>query len=75
VDPAVMTSDTMRGPADVAQLVRSMEAGATRILIGTQMAAKGHHFPRVTVVGVVDAGAGLGWRGCCVRSGGSWLWS
>ncbi len=67
VDPAVMTSDTMRGPADVARLVRSMEAGTTRILVGTQMAAKGHHFPRLTVVGVVDADLGLG--GADLRAG------
>ena len=67
VEPVVMTSDTMRGPADLARLVQGMESGETRILIGTQMAAKGHHFPNLTMVGVVDADLGLG--GADLRAG------
>ena len=34
--------------------------GKIDIIIGTQMAAKGHHFPDLTLVGVVDADLGLG---------------
>ncbi len=67
VTPVVMTSDTMRSPADVARLVQGMETGAVRLLIGTQMAAKGHHFPKLTVVGIVDADLGLG--GADLRAG------
>jgi primosomal protein N' (replication factor Y) len=39
--------------------VERMEAGEIDILIGTQMAAKGHHFPNLTLVAVVDADLGL----------------
>ena len=55
----VMTSDTMRGPEAAMELVRTIEARELDILIGTQMVAKGHHFPHLTLVGIVDADMGL----------------
>jgi primosomal protein N' (replication factor Y) (superfamily II helicase) len=45
------------------ELERALDAfaaGETDILVGTQMIAKGHDFPRVTLVGVIDADVGLG---------------
>jgi primosomal protein N' (replication factor Y) len=44
----------------LAQVLARFEAGETDVLVGTQMIAKGHDFPRVTLVGVVDADVGLG---------------
>ncbi|MDR0477373.1 MAG: primosomal protein N' [Desulfobulbaceae bacterium] len=41
-------------------ILRAMKAGEIDILVGTQMVAKGHHFPNVTLVGVVWADGGLG---------------
>jgi primosomal protein N' (replication factor Y) (superfamily II helicase) len=44
----------------LAQLLASFEKGEIDVLVGTQMIAKGHDFPRVTLVGVVDGDVGLG---------------
>jgi primosomal protein N' (replication factor Y) len=49
---------TRRGA--IAERLAAFEAGELDVLVGTQMIAKGHDFPRVTVVGVVDADVGLG---------------
>src|SRR5579883_111623 len=56
---AVMASDTLIGPRSAAELVKSVEEPAIDVLIGTQVMAKGHHFPLLTLVGVVDADLGL----------------
>jgi primosomal protein N' (replication factor Y) (superfamily II helicase) len=56
---AVMTSDTLIGPRAAAALIDSVASHAIDVLIGTQVMAKGHHFPLLTLVGVVDADLGL----------------
>jgi primosomal protein N' (replication factor Y) (superfamily II helicase) len=56
---AIVASDTLGGPEEIAELVRQVEAREIDVLIGTQIIAKGHHFPMLTLVGVVDADLGL----------------
>ena len=55
----IMASDTLSGPEAVASLVRRVGDHDLDLLIGTQVMAKGHHFPLLTLVGVVDADLGL----------------
>jgi primosomal protein N' (replication factor Y) len=56
---AVMASDTVFSPAAAAELVRRINAREIDVLVGTQIIAKGHHFPLLTLVGVIDADLGL----------------
>jgi primosomal protein N' (replication factor Y) len=56
---AVFSSDTIADPETARTLISAMEAGDIDILVATQAAAKGHNFPKLTLVGVVDADLGL----------------
>ena len=56
----LMTSDNIWSPSAAAEIVRRVQEHEIDILIGTQLVAKGHHFPKLTLVGVVDADLGLG---------------
>ncbi len=51
--------DTMRRRSDYEAALRAFEEGAADVLLGTQMIAKGLDFPRVRLVGVIDADAAL----------------
>ncbi|BDG70941.1 primosomal protein N' [Roseomonas fluvialis] len=55
----VMASDTIPGPAAAAAAAKSIQDRAVDLVIGTQIVAKGWHFPHLTLVGVVDADLGL----------------
>jgi primosomal protein N' (replication factor Y) (superfamily II helicase) len=55
----VLSSDLVQSPRDMRALLDDMEEARIDILVATQMIAKGHHFPRLTLVGVVDADMGL----------------
>ena len=54
-----LDSDTASKRSDFFSVLQKMKKGEIDILIGTQMIAKGHHFPGVTFVGVVWADGGL----------------
>ena len=56
---AIVSSDTIMSRESLERLVHKMETGEIDIVIGTQILAKGHHFPNLTLVGVVDADMGL----------------
>ncbi len=56
---AVLASDTLTGPARAAELIAAIENHEIDLLIGTQVIAKGFHFPLLTLVGVIDADLGL----------------
>ncbi|MGB8603188.1 MAG: primosomal protein N' [Rhizomicrobium sp.] len=55
---AVASSDTMDGPDAMQAAIRAMGKGEIDVMIGTQIVAKGHHFPHLTLVGVVDGDLG-----------------
>ncbi len=55
----VLSSDFTTNFQEVYKVIKETEAGDVDILIGTQILAKGHHFPALTLVGIVDADLGL----------------
>ena len=52
--------DTVRRRGAIGSMLDRFAAGEIDVLVGTQMIAKGHDFPRVTLVGVISADVGLG---------------
>ena len=56
---AVFSSDTITSAEAARSMIGAMTEGEIDILIATQGAAKGHNFPHLTLVGVVDADLGL----------------
>ncbi len=56
----VLSSDLVTSLEIMREELNSIAEGRVDIVIGTQLVAKGHHFPRLNMVGVVDADLGLG---------------
>lgn len=57
---ARMDRDTINSKGDYEQILNGFREGSFDILVGTQMIAKGHDIPNVTLVGIVNADIGLG---------------
>ena len=59
VRSALVSSDVITSRQVLERLVAQIEQGDIDVVIGTQILAKGHHFPNLTLVGVVDSDMGL----------------
>jgi primosomal protein N' (replication factor Y) len=57
---ALLSSDLVPSLIEMREIIKGIEAGDADIIIGTQMVAKGHHFPQLATVGIVDGDLGLG---------------
>jgi primosomal protein N' (replication factor Y) len=57
---ARLDRDTVSGKRDHSSILAAFRDGEFDILVGTQMIAKGHDIPNVTLVGIVNADIGLG---------------
>ena len=56
---AILSSDLADTARKLKDRITEIASGAADIIIGTQMVAKGHNFPLLTLVGVIDADLGL----------------
>ncbi len=65
---AILSSDLIPGLAEMREVIRKIEAGESNLIIGTQIVAKGHNFPDLCLVGVVDGDLGLA-QGADPRAG------
>jgi primosomal protein N' (replication factor Y) len=55
----VLASDTAEDPESLRKMLEDIRERRVDLIIGTQIIAKGHHFPHLTLVGVIDADLGL----------------
>lgn len=55
----VLSSETLEKAGEIERAIESIASGEADIIIGTQLLAKGHHFPSLNLVGIVDADFGL----------------
>ena len=56
----VLSSDLVESVERLREELDDIAEGRFDLVIGTQLVAKGHHFPKLTLVGVIDADLGLG---------------
>lgn len=55
---AVVTSDTVQSHKKAQEVLQDIQDRKVDIVVGTQLMTKGHHFPYLTLVGVIDADMG-----------------
>ncbi|HLQ93041.1 MAG TPA: primosomal protein N' [Xanthobacteraceae bacterium] len=55
----ILSSDLVASIERMREELAEIEAGLVDIIVGTQLVAKGHHFPKLNLVGIVDADLGL----------------
>ena len=55
----IMSSDNANTPNKIKNIIKNFENKKIDILVATQIMAKGYHFPNLSMVGVIDADAGL----------------
>lgn len=65
---SLLSSDLIPSLIEMREVIKKIEAGEADIIIGTQIVAKGHHFPGLAMVGVVDGDLGLA-QGADPRAG------
>ncbi len=56
---AVLSSDLFGSATDLKACIKGISEGGADVIVGTQIVAKGHNFPLLTLVGVIDADLGL----------------
>ncbi len=56
---AILSSDLADGPGALKARIEEIASGGADLVIGTQLVSKGHNFPLLTLVGVIDADLGL----------------
>lgn len=59
VETAILSSDLIPGVRALREIIDKIVAGESKVIIGTQLVAKGHHFPFLATVGVVDGDLSL----------------
>ncbi len=64
----LLSSDLIHGLEEMRAVIKRIETGEAQIIIGTQIVAKGHHFPDLATVGIVDGDLGLA-QGADPRAG------
>lgn len=64
----LLSSDLIPSLTEMRAVIKQIEAGEADIIVGTQIVAKGHHFPDLNLVGIVDGDLGLA-QGADPRAG------